>query len=204
MALVMALALPVMAQEEAMPDLTQAAQELQEAANALPDSVKVNLEVEGLDDLAAQLKDVDPEQAALAYQQAAVAPLKAAMLAVFGFVLPFWLIVYVYTAVCLMQIAKKTGTGNRWMAWIPIFSTYLMVKSAGKPGWWLILMLVPLINIVIGIICWMAIAKRLNKPEWLGVLFIIPIANFILMGYLAFTKDEAAITPAPPSAPATV
>ena len=43
---------------------------------------------------------------------------------------------YVWFALCLYFIAKKTGTPNPWLAWIPIANIYLMCKVAGKPGWW--------------------------------------------------------------------
>ena len=98
-----------------------------------------------------------------------------------------WLVVYVYMAVCLMMIANKTGTANSWMAWIPILNIYLMCKVAGKPGWWLILFLIPIVNIVITIIVWMKISEARKKPGWLGILMIFPFINLIIPGILAFT-----------------
>jgi len=105
----------------------------------------------------------------------------------------FFVIFYVYMAVCLMKIAKKTGTDNAWFAWIPILNLVLMIQIAQKPMWWLIFFLVPLLNllsIVFGILIWMAISERLGKPSWLGILMIVPIANFIIPGYLAFSSPE--------------
>ncbi len=105
-----------------------------------------------------------------------------------------WLVlilaVYVYVAVCLMKIAKKTGTANAWLAWIPILNVFLMLQIARKPLWWFILMLIPIVNIVISIIVWMEIAKAVRKPEWLGILMIIPMVNLVVPGYLAFSKME--------------
>ena len=34
-----------------------------------------------------------------------------------------------------------------------------------KPVWWIILLIIPLVNIVIAIILWMAIAEARNKPN---------------------------------------
>jgi len=99
-----------------------------------------------------------------------------------------WLIVYVYFALCLMMIAKKTDTSNAWMAWIPILNAFLMLMIAKKPLWWFILLLIPFVNIVIGIIVWMAIAEARGKPNWLGILMIIPFVNLIIPGYLAFSE----------------
>jgi len=99
----------------------------------------------------------------------------------------FWLILYIYYAICLMVIANKTNTPNSWLAWIPIANIYLMCKIAGKPGWWVILFFIPFVNIVIGIIVWMKIAEARKKPSWLGILMIIPFVNLIIPGYLAFS-----------------
>jgi len=99
----------------------------------------------------------------------------------------FWLILYVYYAICLMVIANKTNTPNSWLAWIPIANIYLMCKAAGKPGWWVILFFIPFVNIVIGIIVWMKIAEARKKPGWVGILMIIPFVNLIIPGYLAFS-----------------
>ena len=103
----------------------------------------------------------------------------------------YWLFIiayYVYTAICLMMIAKKTGTANGWMAWIPIANIILMLQLAKKPIWWIILLLIPLVNIVIGIIVWMKIAEARGKPSWWGILLIVPGVNLIVPGYLAFSK----------------
>jgi len=97
---------------------------------------------------------------------------------------------YVFFAICLMKIAKKTKTENAWFAWIPILNIILMVDIAKKPMWWIVLFFIPLANIVVTILVWMEIAKVLKKPDWLGILMIVPIANIVVPGYLAFSKDE--------------
>jgi len=97
-----------------------------------------------------------------------------------------YIVIYVYIAYTLMVIANKTTTENSWLAWIPIANLYLMCKIADKPGWWLILFLIPLVNIVIAIIVWMKIAEKMGKPSWLGILWIFPPLGLIVQGYLAF------------------
>ena len=97
------------------------------------------------------------------------------------------LAIYVYMALSLQTIAKKTNTENAWMAWIPIVNIILMLNIAKKPLWWIILMLIPLVNIVIAIIVWMAIAEARGKPNWWGILLIVPVVGIIVPGYLAFS-----------------
>ncbi|MBM3204903.1 signal peptidase I [Candidatus Uhrbacteria bacterium] len=114
-----------------------------------------------------------------------------------------YLALYVYFAAALMAIAKKTGTKNGWFAWIPILNVFLMLKVAGKPYWWFILLLIPFVNIIIAIILWMKIAERVGKPSWWGILMLVPVVNLIVPGYLAWSKSSPPASPSTPSAPAT-
>ncbi len=98
-----------------------------------------------------------------------------------------YILLYAFSAYSLMIIAKKANTANDWMAWIPIANLYLMIKIAKKPGWWIILFIIPLVNLVFWIIVWMEIAKIRNKPSWLGILTIFPLVNLAIFGILAFT-----------------
>jgi hypothetical protein len=113
----------------------------------------------------------------------------------------FFLAFYVYGAICLQTIAQKTNTPNGWLAWIPIANIVLMLNIARKPLWWIVLCLIPVVNLVMVVNIWMAIAKVRNKPEWWGILTIVPVVNLIVPGYLAFSSDGArnspALTPAP-------
>lgn len=102
----------------------------------------------------------------------------------------FWLFLvafYVYVALALMTIAKKTNTENGWLAWIPIANIVLMLNIAKKPIWWIILCLIPLVNIVMFILIWMGVAEARRKPSWWGVLIIVPIVGVIVPGYLAWS-----------------
>ena len=93
---------------------------------------------------------------------------------------------YVWVALCLYIIAKKTDTDNPWMAWIPIANVIFACQIAGKPWWWIFLFLIPIVNIVLGIIVMWKICEARGKPGWLAILMIIPIANLIIPGIVAF------------------
>lgn len=103
------------------------------------------------------------------------------------FALLFALAAYVYMSLALQTIATKTNTDNAWLAWIPIANVFLMLSIAKKPMWWFLLLLVPLINIVIGIMVWMAVAEARGKPNWWGILTIVPVANLVVPGVLAWS-----------------
>ena len=93
---------------------------------------------------------------------------------------------YVYFGLAVQTIADKTATPNSWLAWIPIANAFLMLSIAKKPMWWFILFLIPLVNIVMAVLVWMAIAEARQKPNWWGILTIVPVAGLIVPGYLAW------------------
>lgn len=104
-----------------------------------------------------------------------------------GFLL--FIAVYAYYAYTLQVIAQKTNTKDSWWAWVPIANAFLMLRIAKKPAWWILLFLVPLLNVVIMVVVWWKIAETRNKPGWLGILMIIPMLNLIPPGLMAFTDD---------------
>ena len=112
----------------------------------------------------------------------------------FLFILFFVLVIYVLMAISLMKIANRTNTPNAWFAWIPILNLVLMLQIAGRPMWWLVFFLVPIINIagiVLQFVIGVDIAKKLGKTAIWGVLAVlIPI---IFMPYLAFSKSDGAV-----------
>ena len=93
---------------------------------------------------------------------------------------------YVYIALAVQTIAEKTNTENPWLAWIPIANLILLLNIAKKPIWWIVLFLIPLVNIIIIIMIWMGVAEARNKPSWWGVLMIVPLVSLIVPGYLAW------------------
>ena len=112
----------------------------------------------------------------------------------------FWLILYIYLALSLQVLAKKTNTPNSWLAWIPIANILLMLQIAQKPLWWFVLILIPIVNIVISLLIWMKIAERRGKPNWVGILMIVPVVGLAVPGYLAFS-DHKKIESTPVYAP---
>ncbi len=93
---------------------------------------------------------------------------------------------YILVALPLYVMGKKANSQYPWFAFIPILNAVLMLDIAGKDLWWILLMLIPCVNIVIFVIVWMGIAEAMNKPNWLGVLMLVPVVNWILPFYLAF------------------
>jgi len=101
---------------------------------------------------------------------------------------------YICTALCLHIVAQKTGTGRPWLAWIPVLQGYLAVKIARRPDWWFVLLLLPVVNLVTGILLCGRIATIMRRSPIWGPVMVIPGLNLIPWTYLA-------ISPAPQDLP---
>jgi len=108
-------------------------------------------------------------------------------------------ILIVYAAVILVMIAAlwkvftKAGEPG-WAAIVPIHNIIVMLKIAGKPAWWLVLMLIPFVNLVVAIIMVVSLAKNFGKGTGfaLGMLFLAPIFYPILAWGDAKYQPQAA------------
>lgn len=123
----------------------------------------------------------------------------AFLMAFAGVIIFICLLLYIYSAICLQIIAKKTGQHPAWMAWIPVANLFLMCKIGKLDYKWLLLLLVPFVPLIgtfFGPICalfwtafaWYKIAIARGKEGWIGAITIIPVIGLFTMGYLAFSR----------------
>ncbi len=62
-------------------------------------------------------------------------------------------------------------------------NAYLLLKIVAQPVWWLVLFLIPLVNVVIGVILCIDLAKAFGKSALFGIVFLLllcPIGVLIL------------------------
>ena len=96
----------------------------------------------------------------------------------------FWLlyiaVIVVYLAAAWIVYAKAGQEG--WKALIPFYNWWVLLKIVGRPGWWFILLFIPLVNIVIWIILHVDLAKSFGRGVGfaLGLIFLAPIFYLIL------------------------
>src|SRR6186997_495492 len=71
-----------------------------------------------------------------------------------------------------------------WGALIPIYNTYLLTQIVGKPGWWVLLTFIPLVNIVIFLILTIGVATSFSKGAGFAVgLFFLPFIFYPALGF---------------------
>jgi hypothetical protein len=72
-----------------------------------------------------------------------------------------------------------------WAVLIPFYNVYILLKIAGRPGWWLVLCLIPLVNIVIALMVAIDVAKAFGQSAVFGVvlLFLLSGIGYLVLGF---------------------
>ncbi len=99
----------------------------------------------------------------------------------------FGLIIAVILIVALWRVFAKAGRPG-WHAIIPILNTYDLIKIAGYSGWFLLLFLIPGVNIIIAIVVSLGVAKNFGKS---GLFGFFGLVVFSFIGYLILAFGSA-------------
>ena len=103
-----------------------------------------------------------------------------------GFMGLIYLAVLVLAIVAMWKIFTKAGEPG-WYSIIPIWNTLVLIKIVGRPMWWILLFLIPLVNLIIMIILMNDLSKSFGHGVGftLGLIFL----SFIFMLILGFNGD---------------
>src|SRR5580692_831662 len=82
------------------------------------------------------------------------------------------------------KVFEKAGQPG-WAIVVPFYNAYIMLKIAGRPGWWLLLYLVPLVNVAIAIIVAIDVAKAFGQSAAFGffMLFLLSGIGYLILGF---------------------
>ncbi len=97
------------------------------------------------------------------------------------------LVVALIGIIALWRVFTKAGRPG-WAAIIPIYNIYTLVKIGGFSGWFVLLYLIPIVNVVISIVVALGVAKNFGKS---GVFGFIGLWLFSLIGYLILAFGSA-------------
>jgi hypothetical protein len=101
----------------------------------------------------------------------------------FLFIGSFEIALIVLFIVAFWKVFEKAGQPG-WAAIIPIYNAYILCKIGGKPGWWVILLCIPVVNVIFGIWLTNMISKSFGKDE--GFTVGLVLLGFIFYPILAF------------------
>ncbi|PYI95331.1 MAG: signal peptidase I [Verrucomicrobia bacterium] len=78
------------------------------------------------------------------------------------------LLIALLVIVATWKVFTKAGQPG-WASIIPIYNLYIWCKIVGRPWWWILLMLIPLVNFVVAIILCIDLAKSFGKGAGFGI-----------------------------------
>jgi hypothetical protein len=99
-----------------------------------------------------------------------------------GMIIVYLAIVLFFIA-CLWKVYTKAGKPG-WAAIVPIYNLIVLMEIVGKPAWWVILMLIPCVNIVIMCIVYIELAKAFGQSTGFGIGLIL--LSIVFLPILAF------------------
>jgi hypothetical protein len=83
----------------------------------------------------------------------------------------------------MWKVFVKAGEPG-WAAIVPIYNIIVMLKIAGKPVWWIVLFLIPVVSFVIAILVAISLAQRFGKSTGFGVgLAFLPFVFYPMLGF---------------------
>lgn len=124
----------------------------------------------------------------------------------------FMIIIYIAFIIAVVagtwKAFEKAGEPG-WAAIIPIYNFYIMTKMAGKPAWWIVLLLIPIVNLITLILISIPIAQKFGKGDGFGIgMAFLPFVFWPILGFgdATWQGSTNAVTagsqmPPPPPAP---
>ncbi|MGO9256119.1 MAG: DUF5684 domain-containing protein [Bryobacteraceae bacterium] len=112
------------------------------------------------------------------------AALTGGLLAMGGVVMIVLLVFTVVFIIGFWKVFVKAGQPG-WASLIPLYNGYILLKIAGRPGWWLLLFLIPLVNLAIMLIVAIDVAKAFGQSAAFGVilLFLLSGIGYLVLGF---------------------
>jgi hypothetical protein len=113
------------------------------------------------------------------------------------------LLIALLLIVAMWKVFTKAGQPG-WASIIPIYNLYIWCKIVGRPGWWILLMLIPFVNIIVGIILCIDMAKSFGKGAGFGIglallgVIFIPILGFGSAQYQGPSASQGVAVSRPP------
>ncbi len=104
-------------------------------------------------------------------------------------------LLWLFFCYCCMLICQKTGFEPGGLVWLPILQAFPMLKAAGMPAWWFLWFLLPVVNVIAGVVWCVKIAKARKKTFLTALMLMLPGPNFLAFLYLAFSGDGEVSSP---------
>src|SRR6266478_3288340 len=92
-------------------------------------------------------------------------------------------IIFGLLVVAMWKVFTKAGQPG-WASIIPIYNLYIWCKIVGRQWWWILLMLIPFVNFIVGIILCIDLANSFGKGAGFGIgLALLGIIFWPILGF---------------------
>lgn len=117
------------------------------------------------------------------------------------FMLFICLAAYVINAILLARIFKKAGV-EQWKAWVPVYNMWVLLELGDQKGFWAVLMLVPIVNIVSAVFMYIAM-YRIGLKFGKDGAFVLLAIFLPLVWYVWLAVDKSTWNGTKPAVAAT-
>ena len=94
-----------------------------------------------------------------------------------------YLVMIVAAIAGMWKVFEKAGQPG-WASIVPIYNLVVLLQIVNKPIWWIVLLLIPLINIVILIMVSIALAEKFGKGGGFAVgMVFLPFVFYPMLGF---------------------
>jgi hypothetical protein len=105
------------------------------------------------------------------------------LLAILGAYLVVVLAIAVLMIASMWKLFSKAGKPG-WACLVPIYNYVVWLEVIKKPIWWIILLMVPIVNFIIIIIMFVEMAKAYGKSAGFGVgMILLPYIFFPMLAF---------------------
>ena len=85
----------------------------------------------------------------------------------------------------MWRIYARAGQPG-WTVLVPFYNTYVLLKIVNRPGWWLALYFIPIVNFVVNIIVYYDLAKAFGRGR--GTLLLMVFIPFVGFPVVSFSQ----------------
>lgn len=97
----------------------------------------------------------------------------------------------VVSAVGMMKVMARAGEPS-WAAFVPLYNFVILLKIANRPSWWVVLMLIPVVNLVTMFLMWRDLSARFGRGPGFAIGLLLMPPLFLLV--LGFSESPAPTT----------
>ena len=88
----------------------------------------------------------------------------------------------------MWKVFSKAGKPG-WACLVPIYNLIVMLQIAGRPLWWFVLFLIPMVNFIVALVVMVDIARAFGKGAMFGI-FGLALFGFIGFPILGFGSAQ--------------